>query len=170
MNYIYKWKPWKENFYRKVDVKLLPNYNYPYIMQPQPQPQVVAQRQPQYMMDNSYPAIKGRPVSSFEEARASMIDFDGSVFYFPDLANQKIYTKQINLDGTPSIKIYELAATPQTQSVQAIPNQEDLVTKKEFEQTVNSLLQQIAILKGAQPQASAPVAANQPQPKEEFKF
>lgn len=160
----------ERKFYRKVDVKLLPNYNYPYMMQPQPQPQVVAQRQPQYIMDNSYPAIKGRPVSSFEEARASMIDFDGSVFYFPDLANQKIYTKQINLDGTPSIKIYELAATPQTQPAQAIPNQEDLVTKKEFEQTINSLLQQITLLKSAQPQAPVPVAASEPQAKEKFQF
>ena len=100
------------------------------------------------MVDQNYPVIKGRPVSSFEEARASMIDFDGSVFYFPDLANQKIYTKQINLDGTPSIKIYELAATPQTQQVPT----ENLVTKAEFEQTVNGLLQQINLLKIAQPQ------------------
>lgn len=44
--------------------------------------------------------IKGRPVSSIEEARAISIDFDGSVFYFPDLANRRIYTKQINMDGT----------------------------------------------------------------------
>ena len=121
------------------------------------------------MDTNSYPVIKGRPVSSFEEARASMIDFDGSVFYFPDLANQKIYTKQINLDGTPSIKIYELAAAPQTQTQSAIQT-ENLVTKAEFEQTVNGLLQQINILKNAQPQAVAPVAASQPQKKEEFSF
>jgi hypothetical protein len=40
-----------------------------------------------------YPGIKGRPVSSLEEARASMIDFDGSIFYFPDVANKRIYTK-----------------------------------------------------------------------------
>lgn len=38
--------------------------------------------------------LKGRPVSSIDEARASTIDFDGSVFYFPDLANKRIYTKQ----------------------------------------------------------------------------
>jgi hypothetical protein len=45
-------------------------------------------------------SLKGRPVASIEEARASIIDFDGSVFYFPDLANKCIYTKQINMDGT----------------------------------------------------------------------
>ena len=47
-----------------------------------------------------YMGIKGRPVASIEEARASIIDFDGSIFYFPDLANKRIYTKQINMDGS----------------------------------------------------------------------
>jgi hypothetical protein len=32
-------------------------------------------------------------VSSFEEAKASSIDFDGTIFFFPDVANKKIYTK-----------------------------------------------------------------------------
>jgi hypothetical protein len=52
--------------------------------------------------------LKGRPVASFEEARATTIDFDGSTFFFPDLANKRIYTKQINLDGTASLYVYEL--------------------------------------------------------------
>jgi hypothetical protein len=55
-----------------------------------------------------------RPVSSIEEVKASAIDFDGSVFYFPDLANKKIYTKFINLDGTASINMYELKEIPTT--------------------------------------------------------
>ena len=56
--------------------------------------------------------LKGRPVSSLEEARAMSIDFDGSVFYFPDLANRRIYTKQINVDGTSSLNMYELKEMP----------------------------------------------------------
>ena len=40
---------------------------------------------------NSTPRI--RPVASLDEVRAISIDFDGSVFYFPDYANRKIYTK-----------------------------------------------------------------------------
>jgi hypothetical protein len=56
--------------------------------------------------------LKGHPVSSFDEVRAISIDFDGSVFYFPDLANKRIYTKQINLDGTPLYKMYELTEIP----------------------------------------------------------
>ena len=51
--------------------------------------------------------LKGRPVSSIDEVRATSIDFDGSMFYFPDLANKKIYTKQINYDGTSTLNVYE---------------------------------------------------------------
>lgn len=73
-----------------------------------------------------------------------MIDFDGTVFYFPNLANQKIYTKQINLDGTPAIKIYELAKQPEPVAAgQASLPTEELVTKKEFKETIENLLQQI---------------------------
>ena len=39
-------------------------------------------------------------------------DFDGSIFYFPDLANRRIYTKQINLDGTATLNMYELREMP----------------------------------------------------------
>ena len=64
---------------------------------------------PQAMQMSKFnvPGLNGRPVSSLEEARAATIDFDGSIFYFPDLASNKIYTKQINLDGTALFKIFE---------------------------------------------------------------
>lgn len=52
--------------------------------------------------------IKGRPVVSIDEARASQIDLDGSLYVFPDLGNKKIYTKQINMDGTASFNVFEL--------------------------------------------------------------
>lgn len=76
-------------------------------------------------------SLKGRPVSSIDEARASSIDFDGSVFYFPDLANKRIYTKQINLDGTATLLIYELKEMPVEQPV--------FVTREEFENTITQL-------------------------------
>jgi hypothetical protein len=57
-------------------------------------------------------ALKGHPVSSFDEARATSIDFDGSVFFFPDIGNKRIYTKQINIDGTSTLNVYELRTTP----------------------------------------------------------
>ena len=63
--------------------------------------------------------LKGRLVSSLEEARATSIDFDGSIFYFPDLANKRIYTKQINLDGTVLLNMYELKEIPAAQEMTA---------------------------------------------------
>lgn len=74
--------------------------------------------------------LKGRPVSSIEEARAQSIDFDGSVFYFPDLANKCIYTKQINMDGTASLFMYEL---------KTIPEENGYITRQEFEQALAEL-------------------------------
>ena len=52
--------------------------------------------------------LKGRPVVSIEEARAAQIDLDGSMHIFTDFGNKKIYTKQINLDGTASLNTYTL--------------------------------------------------------------
>lgn len=78
------------------------------------------------------PGLKGRPVSSIDEARASSVDFDGTVFYFPDLANKCIYTKQINLDGTATLLMYELKEIP-------VPSQPNFVTREEFENTIAQL-------------------------------
>lgn len=54
------------------------------------------------------PILKGRPVSNEEEANAAMIDFDGSLFVFPDKAHGKIYTKQLGLDGNIIFLKYSL--------------------------------------------------------------
>jgi hypothetical protein len=69
--------------------------------------------------------LKGHPVSSFEEARAQTIDFDGSIFYFPDLANKRIYTKQVNIDGTATLNMYELKEIPMVSN-------SSYVTREEF--------------------------------------
>lgn len=87
--------------------------------------------------------LKGRPVASIEEARASIIDFDGSTFYFPDLTNQRIYTKQINMDGTVSLNVYQLATAP--------TENEKFVTREEFEAFVNSLQAPVAPVEVAPP-------------------
>ena len=73
--------------------------------------------------------LKGRPVSSLEEVRATSIDFDGSIFYFPDLANKRIYTKQINMDGTASLNMYELKPVPKE-------TVNDYITRAEFEEAI----------------------------------
>ena len=89
------------------------------------QPQQVATFQPTARTIG----LKGRPVSSIDEARASTIDFDGSVFFFPDLANKCIYTKQINMDGTATLLMYELKEIP-------VASQPNFVTREEFESTI----------------------------------
>lgn len=91
--------------------------------------------------------LKGRPVSSLDEVRATSIDFDGSIFYFPDLSNQKIYTKQINMDGTATLRVYELSELPNVTSETTLNTNENLVTRDEFQKVVNSLTEEISILK-----------------------
>lgn len=59
------------------------------------------------------PILKGRPVSNEEEANAAMIDFDGSLFVFPDKAHGKIYTKQLGLDGNIIFLKYSLESVGQ---------------------------------------------------------
>lgn len=123
----------------------------------------------QQMVRPAYPSSglysnRIRPVSSLEEARASVIDFDGSVFYFPDAANKKIYTKQINLDGTALLNMYVLQEIPTT------PQPDTYVSKDEFQQTVSLLLEEINKMKGEQnhndKQSAEPDDAN----ASEFKF
>lgn len=84
-------------------------------------------------------------VSSLEEARATSIDFDGSVFYFPDLANKRIYTKQINMDGTATLNMYELQEIPVPQQIPV----GDYITRREFEEALigikQALQQQVAV-------------------------
>ena len=119
------------------------NYNY------YPQSQVQTQQIPQQMnpvyqnyLRQAPPQIglKGRLVSSLEEARATSIDFDGSVFYFPDLANKRIYTKQINMDGTATLCMYELREIPiEKETSSAIPSVEQFVTREEFERVLKEL-------------------------------
>ena len=99
-----------------------------------------------------FAGLKGRPVASIEEARASIIDFDGSVFYFPDLANKRIYTKQINLDGTASLFMYELKEIPVEQEFTS--NQ--YITREEFESVINQLRAAVAPAPAATEAAPAP--------------
>lgn len=114
-------------------------------MYPQQAAQMMAR--PAYQNPAPYQNNRIRPVSSLEEVRASAIDFDGTVFYFPDAANKTIYTKQINLDGTASVNMYVL------QEIPVAPRPDQLaaayVSKEEFQQTISLLLDKIEKMKGA---------------------
>ena len=82
-----------------------------------------------------------RPVASIEEVKASPIDFDGSVFYFHDVVNKKIYTKQINLEGMVQIDTYEIAVP--AQSDQKNPETANFITKEEFNAAIQDILSRI---------------------------
>lgn len=141
------------NSYPKINQPQQNQYGWgQQIQQPQPQQPVYANWQPQPSVIPQ--GLKGRPVSSFDEARVSTIDFDGSVFYFPDLANGKIYTKQINMDGTASVNVYTLTEMPK---VQQNGSALDCISRSEFEQAMNQLKSAILSL------------APQEQKKEELK-
>lgn len=110
--------------------------------------------------------VKGRPVSSFDEVRAMSIDFDGSVFYFPDLSNKRIYTKQIQVDGTPGYNVYELKEMSMNEMMGGSSTanlNETFITRQEFEQTIQQfkeVLQNMAN-KTAEVQPE-PIAQTQP--------
>ena len=72
--------------------------------------------------------LKGRPVTGLEEVRAAAVDFDGTISFFPDLANGKIYTKQCNVDGTASLNMYEIKEIPTSPQI----NSNAYVTRDEF--------------------------------------
>lgn len=92
-------------------------YNY-YQPQQRPQPQQFG--------------LKGRLVASIEEVKAAPIDFDGSIAYFPDLSNNKIYTKQFNPDGTVTLLMYELKEIPKEEP-------KEYITRQEFEEVIKKL-------------------------------
>lgn len=77
--------------------------------------------------------LKCRPVSSKDEARAYQIDLDGSLWVFTDVGNGKIYTKQVNNDGTATFKTY---AFTQDEN----PYASTYVTKEEFNKVIQTLM------------------------------
>lgn len=128
-----------------------PTQNYYY-------PTTTATQQARQML-----GLKGRPVTSLEEVRAAAVDFDGSVSFFPDLANGKIYTKQCNIDGTASLNMYEIKEIPTTPSPNA-----DYVTREEFNTAFTAIKQALA---QANLVEKSPDQTQQPQTSNlEFKF
>jgi hypothetical protein len=111
-------------------------YNYQAAMTNQIRPDVTSYMMPQ----PAIPAyLKGRPVSSLEEARAAQVDLDGSLFVFPDIGNKKIYTKKINLDGTATLNSYSLDIVAPKEEAEDVSK---YATKEEF-QNLKSTLDEI---------------------------
>lgn len=110
---------------------------YPQFSQGQPQ------QQPGWM--------KCRAVTSMDEAKAAMIDLDGSLNVFTNIANGEIYTKQVGMDGLAVFNTYRRVDQPQ----QPMPQQQGVPTpsetgvqRTEFVQAINALQMQINALQG----------------------
>lgn len=110
---------------------------------------VVRQEVPSYMIQQPAASafLKGRPVTSLEEARVAQIDLDGSVTFFPDLGNKKIYTKRINIDGTASLQVYSLEVPTQVQEAQPA----EYATKDELLEIKSALGEVLERLKSSSP-------------------
>lgn len=93
---------------------------------------------------NQQSFIKGRAVTSFDEAKASMIDLDGSLHVFTDIGNGKIYTKQIMNDGTAQIHTYVMNDAPAPKETEEIPeiSLKDYVKRDEVDQVIKNLVAQ----------------------------
>lgn len=87
-----------------------------------------------------------RPVTNFEEANASPVEFDGTMSVFVDLAHNRIYTKQMLLDGSSDLRTYKLDETKQNSNVQSELNKYVLLS--DFNVIINELTKQIEQLKG----------------------
>lgn len=104
-----------------------------------PQSQVQMTQQPQNF-------LKCRAVTSIDEAKAAMIDLDGSIFVFTDFGNKHIYTKQINLDGTATLNTYTLEEIPVSSPVSPTVKTENttkFVEQQEFIDRYNELYDDI---------------------------
>ena len=82
-----------------------------YYMQAQ---QRINQLQPQIPQPMQTPVqsekfFKTLPVTSFDEAKAAMISFDGSLNIYVDTQHDRIYTKQLTNNGLAELKVYTLS-------------------------------------------------------------
>lgn len=92
--------------------------------------------------------IKGRPVSNVDEANASMIDFDGSLHVFTDIANGKIYTKKMNLDGTIEFKTYSENIQQIKQTETEKETKQNFLLYSDFENYTKQIDERIKKLEG----------------------
>lgn len=86
--------------------------------------------------------IKCFTVSSYEEAKSAIIELDGSLFVFVDIAHNCIYTKQVMLDGSAPVKIYRMQESAENQS------NEKYVLLSDFNVVINNITKQLEQLKG----------------------
>lgn len=105
-------------------------------MPQQTQPQQIQQQQIQPQQSGVL------PVGSIEEVKAFNNYFDGQPHYFMDSTQNKIYIKQLGVNGIPSINTYSLEVPKEVKTV-------EYATKEEVDTVRNTLDQLLKQLGGA---------------------
>ena len=95
------------------------------------QPQVPQPMQTPIQNDKFFKTL---PVTSFDEAKAAMISFDGSLNIYVDTQHDRIYTKQLTNNGLAELKVYTLSKENEPKE-----NVVEYVTKGDY----NALLERV---------------------------
>lgn len=81
-------------------------YNNQYYGQPIGQPRYTQPIEPQPIISKPM-GLNGKVVDSIDTVKGMDINLDGSVSYFPLADGTKIITKQLNMDGSSKMVVYE---------------------------------------------------------------
>lgn len=81
-------------------------YNNQYYGQPIGQPRYTQPIEPQTIISKPM-GLNGKIVDSIDTVKGMDINLDGSVSYFPLADGTKIITKQLNMDGSSKMVVYE---------------------------------------------------------------
>ena len=95
------------------------------------QPQIPQPMQTPIQNDKFFKTL---PVTSFDEAKAAMISFDGSLNIYVDTQHDRIYTKQLTNNGLAELKVYTLSKENEPKE-----NVVEYVTKGDY----NALLERV---------------------------
>lgn len=125
------------------------------------QPQIP---QPMQTPIQSEKFFKTLPVTSFDEAKAAMISFDGSLNIYVDTQHDRIYTKQLTNNGLAELKVYTLSKESEPKE-----NVVEYVTKSDYNallERVNKLQEKLNTLGGKHNESNGNNANIQPTKKQ----
>ena len=125
------------------------------------QPQIP---QPMQTPIQSEKFFKTLPVTSFDEAKAAMISFDGSLNIYVDTQHDRIYTKQLTNNGLAELKVYTLSKENEPKE-----NVIEYVTKGDYNallERVNKLQEKLNTLGGKHNESNGNNANIQPTKKQ----
>ena len=108
--------------------------------------------------------FKTLPVTSFDEAKAAMISFDGSLNIYVDTQHDRIYTKQLTNNGLAELKVYTLSKENEPKE-----NVVEYVTKSDYNallERVNKLQEKLNTLGGKHNESNGNNANIQPTKKQ----